>query len=175
MFYILKPDSELSPTLELLSDYPDKFWVDGASKANVPLLKFRELGKGEYGDFLRPQVNIPLVSKRFIETLQTMGIDNFQVFPAEVSDPEGKQYFSFNVLGNVSCLDLSGSEYEEDDGDIEEIFSLVLDAERAADHHLFRLAEFPILLIASEQLKSACESSRIKGMKFISPEDWDGF
>ncbi len=55
------------------------------------------------------------MSKRFLELLQQAGIDNFQIFPIIIKSEEGgvvwDNYFGVNILGLISCANLSKSTY----------------------------------------------------------------
>ncbi len=107
---------------------------------------------------------VPLASKKFIDTLMKAGVDNFQVFPATVINPDtGGQwndYFAFNVLGLVACANLDKSDYDTLlEGNPEGINipslafnELVLDQSKLKGLLFFRLGESPIDLIVHQQV-----------------------
>lgn len=97
----------------------------------------------EIRDFLK--ASIPLFSKKFLEVLQGAGVDNLQVVPAIIkSDVDGsvwENYYAINVLGMISCADLSKSTYSEIMPGYYKFKELAIDASKAKEALLFRLHE----------------------------------
>ena len=60
-------------------------------------------------------IDVPLFSQRLIEVLKGAGVRNLDLYDAEVIDRErGKTYTHYkaaNIVGQVSCADLTRSEY----------------------------------------------------------------
>ncbi|MFQ5559441.1 MAG: hypothetical protein ACE5FU_02495, partial [Nitrospinota bacterium] len=73
-----------------------------------------------------------------------------------------------------ACVDQSQSELVLfDDGEIEIIDKLVLDLSEFNDYgHIFRLAEFPSLLVISQELKTKIEEIGLTGFKVYNPEEF---
>jgi len=106
---------------------------------------------------------IPLMSSSLLEALRHSGIDNLQVFPAKLENPDTGEswsdYWAVNVLGFIACADLSASTYTEiiPEGDgtppLVDFLRLVLDESKAEALPFFRLAECPdYILINSVHL-----------------------
>ncbi len=86
-----------------------------------------------------------IMSKRFVELLQQAGVDNLQTFPvvikSEEDDTVWDNYFSVNILGLISCADLTKSTYTEIMSGYYRFRELAINAEKAKDALLFRLQE----------------------------------
>ncbi len=113
-----------------------------------------------------------IVSERFVKALQGVGVNNFQLFPATLINPDTEKkrtgYFLFNVLGLLGAADLDRSSFDMlMDGDVEGVdvplvaFNQVaLDSEKIRGLRLFRLAEDPTILIIDDIIKSALKQNR---------------
>lgn len=184
MHYILLSARELYPSVALETDYDNLSWVRGSKFTTpVPPLEFR-IGSAEpftWCDYVRPAPNIPLFSPRLCELLKDAGVDNVEYFDATIThEPTGesRSYYAANVLGNVLAMDWNKSEYEPLEGSdtrVEEIDQLVLDEEKLKDFRLCRLAEFDLLLLADESIRSRAEKEEAVGVRFAPPGEWDGF
>lgn len=108
---------------------------------------------------------IPLVSGELIQVFKATGIDNFQIFPARLTNSETGQFwddfFAFNVLGLIRAANLEYSDFDVlmDGGDDSEVPALLAFREIALDKDkipsavlMFRMAEDPGNLIVHEQL-----------------------
>lgn len=99
------------------------------------------------GDTMRDFLDgsLPIMSKRFVNLLKDAGVDNFQLFPAiiksKVDDTIWDDYFGVNILGLISCADLSKSTYSEIMPGHYKFRELAIDAEKAKGVLLFRLEE----------------------------------
>jgi uncharacterized protein DUF1629 len=123
----------------------------------------------------------PVMRDDLVEALQSVGVDNLQLFGAVIKDPstgaEHTNYKAFNIVGVVSAANLEKSvlmgtsDSEMIDVDFE---SLAIDESKAQGHHLFRLAESVNAIIVDEIVKDAVEARGIPGMVFYDPEDWSG-
>jgi len=101
-------------------------------------------------DFLKGSFTI--MSKRFLNLLKEGGADNLQVFPAIIkSDVDGTiwdDYFGVNIIGLISCADLSKSTYSEIMPGHYRFKELAINAEKAHGALLFRLKEHsPTIII----------------------------
>ncbi len=100
-----------------------------------------------------PHVN--LMSTRLVQTLTGAGVDNLQLFPARITDPNTgatyDDYFAVNVIGLVECADMD----ESDHAPLADLFffhELVIKPEKTLGLPLFRLAESPIDIIVNERV-----------------------
>jgi hypothetical protein len=124
---------------------------------------------------------ILVFSKPMVAALESAGVDNLEVFPAILRDPESgaeyRDYFAVNIVGLVAAADLGQSEYEAPSGtpivDVD-FDSLVIDEKRAGDLLMFRLAECITAIIIHERIKQALEAAKIPHLDFLPPEEWIG-
>lgn len=119
-----------------------------------------------------------LINAKVKRVFDALGISNIQYFPVNLiesnSAQENHDYCIANVVGKFACVDESESELEYyDDGDIEFIDKLSLELDDETDYgHIFRLAEFPPILVISDALKKGLESAAVTGFKIYKPEEF---
>lgn len=125
---------------------------------------------------------IPIMHNQLTKVLSSAGVNNLELFPARLINPntgaihEGFQ--AFNIIGLIAAADLDSSSLMNPeaeptilDTDFE---SLVIDEDKTLGFHLFRLAESCNAICVSEQVKKAIEVSGIPGMIFYGPGEWSG-
>ncbi len=168
MYYILTNDisSDFDSTLNEPKSFPREVsFISGfiiANQIEEPLVFTTNAKSGDtMVDFSRGSVT--LMSKRFLELLLKSGVDNLQVFPAIIkSEKDGtvwKDYFAVNVLGMISCADLSKSAYSEIMPGHYRFQELAIDAEKAEDALLFWLQEHsPSIIVHKSVLKTIVDS-----------------
>lgn len=126
--------------------------------------------------------SIPIMHNQLVNALLSAGVNNLELFPARLINPNTgvvrDDYQAFNIIGLIAAADLDSStlmnpELEPTilDTDFE---SLVIDEEKTYGFHLFRLAESCNAICVSEQVKKAVEKSAIPGMVFYGPGEWSG-
>lgn len=118
-----------------------------------------------------------LINGKVKAVFDKLGIGNIQYFRARLVGPGGhadSSYWIANVIGARACVDTARSELTFfRDGGIEFIDKLALDLQPNVDHgHIFRLAEFPALLIISDALKGELESAGVTGFRIYRPEEF---
>jgi hypothetical protein len=150
--------------------------------AEVPVIPVTyRLRDGEYmADSIEVAPRLGLLINGEVKSIfDKVGVDNVQYFPARLVEEKtgsvNKEYCFANIVGKYSAVDFSKSDLElYDDGDIRFIDKLVLDIDENQDlGHLFRLAEFPYLIIVSDALKEAIEKKGVTGMAVYNPEDYE--
>lgn len=118
----------------------------------------------EMDDFY-PDRNI--MSKRLVTTLQSSGVDNLQIFPAEIKhNITGEVIHDFvvvNVIGMVSCADLSKSDATPL-ADVNYFHKLAIDANKTRGALMFRLAESRIDVIVAEQVAKNIEKGEFHNL-----------
>ncbi len=108
---------------------------------------------------------IPVVSAMFADRLRKAGVDNFQLFPAILRNPEtGKEWrdhFAFNVVGVVDPVDMTASKFKTImDGDDDSVGALLafdyLVFSRAKCHDLdlrmFRLHQSEMMMFVIDRV-----------------------
>lgn len=118
-----------------------------------------------------------MFSKRFIEILISLGVDNIQYFDADVTYlPTGAKYpyKVSNIVGAVSGLDMDQSEVLlSPRGNVIEIERMKLDEDKLKGHKIVRLQESVSLIIVHESIKKAVEDAGLTGFLFISDDEYE--
>ncbi|SRR6266496_6667896 len=184
MLYLLLPQDDLYPVIELVTPIDNLFWATGERfRLNVERLDFEFDPEGlmTWADYIRPAPNIPLVSDKLRETWSAVGVDNIDYYTARVmnrSTGETRPYHAANVIGLLPAVDRAQSAFQPlDDHDflIEDFERLVVDEKRVQGQLAFRLAEHSAVLLVDQRLKDISEREGLTGLQFVRPEDWDGF
>lgn len=184
MLYLLLSRRDLYPTLTLQTRVVETSWVNGTPlPGTMPVLQFTVEGNEPFTwcDYFRPAANIPLFSPRMEEALASAGVDNVDYYEAIVThraSGASRPYRAANVIGQIAALDRDRSVFQQFPGSeliADEIENLVLREDRAGNVQLFRLAEYDLLIVASERVKRALESIDAIGVVLLPPEEWDGF
>ena len=126
--------------------------------------------------------SVPAMHNSLLKALQSAGVNNLELFPARITNPNTgevhEDYQAFNVVGLVSAADLDNSTLmnESDtptllDTDFD---SLVIDESKTMGFRLFRLAENCSAIVVDEKVKAAVEERGIPGIVFYGPGEWSG-
>ncbi len=124
-------------------------------------------------DYSEASFAIPVVSRRLMELLQRLGMEEVQFFPVRVESQE-EPCFVLNVTRLVDCIDESRCRTERwkpEDGAPERVgeYRLVeglrIDPDKVGDARLFRTWGWPVLVV-SEDIKEAMEREGITGARF---------
>lgn len=119
-----------------------------------------------------------LINEKVKSIFDSLNIRNIQYFAAQLFDSNSndvdKGYCIANIVGKYSCVNIDESELEFfDDGDIEFIDKLVLNIDEGSDcGHIFRMAEFPAILVISDELKNKVDEIGVSGLKIYKPEEF---
>jgi hypothetical protein len=103
--------------------------------------------------------DIPLFSVRLLTAMQSVGVDNLEIYDARLIGPEGQvfeNYKAVNIVGAIACADLEKSVYLSNNALPFKKFSrLVVKGSNARGLDLFRLAEDPLMILVSERVNRA--------------------
>jgi len=124
----------------------------------------------------------PVMHNSLLNALKEAGVNNLELFPARITNPNTgevhEDYQAFNVLGLVSAADLENSTLmnESDSPTLldTDFDGLVIDEEKTMGFRLFRLAENCSAIVVSEEVKMAIEERGIPGIVFYGPGEWSG-
>jgi hypothetical protein len=124
---------------------------------------------------------ILLFSDLMVRSFTEAGVDNLDYYNAVVSDPASGErltsYKATNIVGAVSCADLSASIYEAPSGSplIDTDFdSLAIDEDRTHGLLMFRLAECITGIVIHERVRDALERNEVPYLDFYEPVEWIG-
>ena len=118
---------------------------------------------------------IPVASRVLVDALYNAGVDNFQVFPVLLVNPDTgekwQNYVALNVLGIVSAADLNRSKYDTlMEGNVEGIdmpvlafHEVFLDKSQLHGEKMFRLAESRRTLIIHNTVVAQLKKHRPEG------------
>lgn len=119
----------------------------------------------------------PVMHRRFVDALLEFGVDNIQVHPIELTDPEDGRsipdFCAVNVVGLVAAADMERSQATTQSGGpvIDVAFdTLVIDGKRAHGLPIFRLAEDPTHMWVHEALRDFLIAKGFTELLFESPE-----
>lgn len=105
--------------------------------------------------------------KRLVTTMQAAGVDNLQIFPAQVVDAISgaisSDYVVVNVVGMVSAANLAESQSREL-ADVRVFDKLVLDVPKARKLLMFRLAESQMEIIIDAKVADAIRHGKFAGV-----------
>lgn len=118
-----------------------------------------------------------IMTAEFYEALRSAGVDNIDVYDAEVQSKDGAVrlpgYKAYNIIGLVSAADLAKTEFAPDNPSRQmdaSIRSLVVDESKVKGLLLFRLAESVDTILVHRSVREVLEKRSFKGVQFISPE-----
>jgi hypothetical protein len=154
-------------------------WLAGQKTNVVPEQPIRfELDTEKGGDQLPEMfmVSVPLFSRKLLDALQSAGVDNLQVFAAEIADRKRDRifgdYFAVNIVGLVACADMALSLIEPTSAPpMAEFRELVIDETKAMGQHLFRLAENTRIVLVSQQVRDLLQSRDFVGVALLRLSD----
>jgi hypothetical protein len=124
-YYTLKPDADIPRPVvldeaqrDILNFELDISFLEGKPLEQTPPAPLRF--SGHLPDIRPPHMlegdSIPVVSRSFMMALKEAGIDNFELFPAEVHSKKLKKtwadYFALNTIGVLDIVDLKKSKYD---------------------------------------------------------------
>jgi len=123
---------------------------------------FEDLKLSDYYD------NVKLMSKKLIDTLKSVGVDNLQEFDTEVLNEQTgdkiEDYYAVNIVGLVSCV-VEDQSSSTPLADVEFISDLVIDPAKAKGFNMFRLAETRMDVIVSEKVANAIKAGNFVGIQ----------
>lgn len=121
---------------------------------------------------------VPLMTRRLLAALRAAGVDNLEVYDAEITDTEtgevDREHVAFNLIGLVAAADMDASSFNEA---LEErlisvdFHSLVVDEAAAQGLLMFRVAQCVTAILVHDRVKRAVEASGIDTLTFLPPED----
>lgn len=106
-----------------------------------------------------------VAQREFASVLSSAGVDNIDIYPARIDDPETgatfTEYVLINIIGSLSVADLSASEVSELGPGMRMIDKIVLKDRAPREVQMFRLAEDPLKIIVSDAVATAVRSASL--------------
>ncbi|WP_240359746.1 imm11 family protein [Pyxidicoccus trucidator] len=125
-------------------------------------------------DYSLGGLNVPIVHARVAEVFARLAPHAVQLLPVEI-EGQPAPYFILVVTRTIRCIDEAASRIErwkpEDGvpelvGQYASVRGMHIDRARVGDEQLFRLQDWEVDIIVSEELKDALERSHATGLKF---------
>jgi hypothetical protein len=122
---------------------------------------------------------LPLFHNKLLDELKKLGVDNLELFPVDLENPEGeivKKYSLVNIVGMLDAVDQGKSELvPRAVGGRPDLKSFKIDAKKARGHHMFRIPEVPTLVIIDEKVKAGLAAIKPPGALIRATESYDGW
>jgi hypothetical protein len=122
--------------------------------------------------------SIPLMSRRLIDTLSAVGVNNLDVYPMTLRRQDtGEQLDGFsavNVVGCVDAINLEASEHTTRRGRPYFTGKIVLDDTRAGDFDVFRLPRGPGFIVVTERIARVLNEGGFKALLVQPTVDYSG-
>ncbi len=144
----------------------------------VPILGEEYEGPERRTAFTWCSFNAFVVSQAMGKVMQSVAPESIQLVPLVIDDEPSGQWFILNVLDQVACIDHKPSKVEWGVRDGKEkiisVYYLEIDEQKAAGHHIFRLEEFPVQVLVSQEMADAMNQSGLDGFH-LAPLPWSVF
>jgi len=127
-------------------------------------------------DFRMTFLGVPVVSNTFGDVISKFDARSIQRIPVTVT-PQYSGYEILNIVEKRECLDYEKTSIDrythsfyppEQIGKIKALYNIAILPELVKGHHIFRLAEWDVIIIVSSALKDALESEGFVGMNFTA-------
>jgi hypothetical protein len=152
-----------------------RLYTDGQPQPDPGPLRIPLRRRGSPMDYTAADSAMPVVSEKAARILRDLAPGDVQLFPITVQGRK-EPYYIANVTHACACVDEKRSvdvrRWTKDDfrpdlaGRYKVIGKLIIDPKRTAGHHLFRIKDWEVQLIASEELKDAFERAGVIGAHF---------
>jgi hypothetical protein len=120
---------------------------------------------------------IPFFRDDLLDVIAQAGVDNVDVYPVRIVDPDSGQtydnYKAVNIVGLVSAADMAASAATVHPGGpvIDVDFDrLVIDESRTGGALIFRLAESTNIILVHERLRDRIVAAGFTELEFLRPE-----
>jgi hypothetical protein len=108
-----------------------------------------------------------LMQERLVKILSDAGVDNLQVFPAEIRHADTNEnvpgYVTVNIVGRVSCANMAHSDASPL-ANVYYFHDLVIDPSRTRGLLMFRVHESPMIVLVHEQVAKAIQAADVYGL-----------
>jgi hypothetical protein len=150
-------------------------FTEGRGIESQGLIRFPVRPDGVELDFSWAAFSIPVVSSRFVQVFERLGIQEVQWLPIQVEHHPGP-WFILNTLRVIRCIDEARCEevrhWKPEHGEPEKVgqyrsvAGLRIDPTQVEGARLFRPWGWRVALLVSEDVKDALEREHITGTRF---------
>ena len=132
-------------------------------------------GPGRRTSFTSCEFNSYVVSKDLGEAMRAVAPDAIQLVSIQIDEEPAGEWYILNILDQVDCIDFERSKVEwgemNREGEITCIYRLEINQEKAIGHHIFRLAQYPVQVLVSEEMAKAMNAHNYDGFLLV-PLPW---
>ncbi|WBX75037.1 hypothetical protein PG911_10245 [Tenacibaculum ovolyticum] len=117
-----------------------------------------------------PTMGAPLVSEKFKNTFNHLLREEIDFFEVEIKDEKGnvnKDFYCFNIINSISCMDNEKSIVEKTRYGTISIKKLYIEPNSLKEYSIVRMEEHKSHIIVSKEFKERCEEANLKGIEFI--------
>jgi hypothetical protein len=122
---------------------------------------------------------LTLLHNRLCDELKKQGVDNLELFPVDLENPDGgieKMYSLVNIVGKLDAVDQANSVLvPRAVGGRPDLKSFKIKSSKVRGHRMFRIPEVPTLIIIDEKLKAALAAIKPPGALMRATEKFDGW
>ena len=181
-YFVLSPDLDASfmriKQSRLSERYPDAIHFGESIKPTrqQPVLDL-EKKTAKPVDLVGGMTTVPIVSGRMRMVVEALP-DHVEFYPVRLVLPKDPKldyrYFAMNVLHNVNAFDREKSEYTDFDYSpvVLRVTKLAIVESRVGTRNIFRLTNYPSLLIVSAKVREAFEAASLIGLQFTAIADY---
>jgi len=182
-FFMIATSPAFGPTVEVINapsvrttkgkrigDLDESFRIELVVDRSAPV-------DGEYPPRdIHESAKFTFFSRRFIDALSSLGVDNIEYFEADVLDTFTDQkldYCAVNILGKINAVDKDNSDLIMVGGNMIDVEKMVLDESKIQEHKIFMLGEFPMLIVVHKSIKEIVEKQGFTGFMFFSEAEYE--
>jgi len=156
-----------APTNEAADDFTWAFNVAKAARPTLPLFA-RLRRRGRPVDYTLADFDIPILSSAAMMLFRHHAREHVQFFPVRI-EGESDEYFVMNILTEADCLDETASEIQWwTEGHRTERYRMIVHEvydRRVTDlPPIFRLSNFHVAVLVTDELRQAINQARLTGM-----------
>lgn len=161
------PDGEINDDIYMKGGIPLSVVPDSPLIFDFEIDEF-DLNPGETWKMPAYNTEGPTMDVELIKTIQGVGVDNIEVYPAVLVNSETGEEFhdwhaAVNVIGLVSCADIDASRTQPL-ADTHFFHELKIDMTKTMGLLMFRLAEQPSDIIVHEKVAQAIQKGGFEGL-----------
>lgn len=176
MYYSMSTDGDENTYMEKetglnshIALYMGRLWDDKKDNISLPYRFTLSVDSDETPNLYAWYPGSCLMQQKLIDLLKSLGIDNLQIFPAEIkhedTDESVPGYAVVNIVGAVACADMSKSDASPL-ATAHYFNKLVIDPVATGGLLMFRVEESPMRVLVHEKVAKAVQASGFVGLTF---------
>jgi hypothetical protein len=143
------------------------FWDVKENDIELPFRYTMTVVENEKPKFYGWYPGSDLMQERLVKILNDAGVDNLQIFSADIRHADTGEkvrgYVTVNIVGRVSCANIAQSDASPL-ANVYYFHDLVIDPSRTRGLLMFRVHESPMIVLVHEQVAKAIEAADVSGL-----------